>query len=148
MKVLSKNFGLAILILISLNIPLATQTNNNMEKKNNNKDLFIYHLKLTTEYNNPANWTDATYKVIQEHSEFIDSLGHNGILIFAGRTKLNPGDDNLFGIAVIKASLLETAKKIMASDPAVLNKIQKASIFPFSLGIRHFENLESGTHNR
>ncbi|UCH66198.1 MAG: hypothetical protein JSW63_03440 [Ignavibacterium sp.] len=148
MKVLSKIFGLTILIPISLNVPLATQTNNHMEKINNNKDLFIYHLKLTTEYNNPANWTDATYKVIQEHSEFIDSLGGNGILIFAGRTELKPGDDNLFGIAVIKASSLETAKDIMASDPAVLNKIQKASIFPFSLGIRYFENLESATQNK
>jgi len=113
-----------------------------MERTDNNENLFIYHLKLTPTYDNPEKWTDETYNVIKVHAEFLDSLGREGILVFAGRTTFNPGDKNLFGIAVIKAPSLEMAKKIMANDPAVLNNIQMASIFPFSIGIRHFENLK------
>lgn len=129
-------------MVIGFNYTISAQTSNDMEKIESNENLFVYHLALTPEYNNPEKWTADTYKIIQEHSEFIDSLGRNGILIFAGRTKLNPGDENLFGIAVIKAPSIEMAKKIMRNDPAVLNNIQMASIFPFSLGIRYFENLK------
>ncbi|MDN5215091.1 YciI family protein [Fulvivirgaceae bacterium BMA12] len=131
-----------VLAIIILGNPLMAQTNNDMENTNSNQDLFIYHLKLSDEYNDMAKWTDSTYKVIQEHSEFIDGLGRDGILIFAGRTKLNPGDDNLFGIALIKSTSIEEAKEIMAKDPAVINNIQVSSIFPFSLGIQYFENLK------
>ncbi|MEP1096354.1 MAG: YciI family protein [Cyclobacteriaceae bacterium] len=110
--------------------------------KDSNQELFIYHLVLTPEYENPEKWTEETYATIQEHSTFLEDLGKTGILVFAGRTKLNPGDENLFGIAVIRASSLEDAQKIMAQDPAVINSIQKASIYPFSMGIRHFANLK------
>ncbi len=113
-----------------------------MKKTANNKDLFIYHLKLTPKYNIPENWTDETFKVIEEHAKFIDALGRMGILVFAGRTKLEPGDENLFGLAVIQAPSLEKAKEIMAGDPAVAQHIQTASIFPFSMGIQYFENLK------
>ncbi len=131
-----------VLTIVTLGNPLMAQTNNDMENTNGNQDLFIYYLKLADEYNDPAKWTDSTYKIIQEHSEFIDDLGRKGTLIFAGRTKLDPGDDNLFGIALIKSNSIEEAKVIMAKDPAVINNIQVSSIFPFSLGIQYFENLK------
>lgn len=104
-------------------------------------DLFIYYLKLSEEYNNPEKWNDSTYKLIHQHSEFIEDLGRQGILIFAGRTNYDPGHENLFGIAVIKASSIEKAREIMAKDPAVIHKIQVSSIYPFKMGIRYFENI-------
>jgi len=137
-----KNTTLIIITIICINYTLPAQVENKMERTDNNENLFIYHLKLTPTYDNPEKWTDETYNVIKVHAEFLDSLGREGILVFAGRTTFNPGDKNLFGIAVIKAPSLEMAKKIMANDPAVLNNIQMASIFPFSIGIRHFENLK------
>ncbi len=117
------------------NQPMAAQTNKQ-------ENLFIYHLKLTSKYHDLANWTAETQAIIQEHAQFLDDLGKQGILVFAGRTKLNPGDENLFGIAIIKAANIELAKKTMAKDPAVVHKIQKATIFPFSMGIRYLNNLE------
>ena len=107
----------------------------------NTEQLFIYHLTLTPYYKNPKNWTEATFQMIQEHATFLDNLGKQGILAFAGRTNLAFEDENLFGIAIIKANTLEQAKAILKNDPAVLNGIQQANIFPFWMGIRHLNNL-------
>lgn len=147
MRKLHSNIGLIMILIITYFNPAYAQINEQMEAANSTH-LFIYQLKLAPEYNDPVKWTDSTYKVIRQHGEFLDSLGRVGTLIFAGRTVLNPGDKNLFGIAVIKASSPDVANKIMAKDPAVINNIQEASIFPFSMGIRYFENLKITKHAR
>jgi len=108
----------------------------------NNNNLFIYHLTLSLKYRDPSNWTDDTHRIIREHADFIKELGEKGTLIFAGRTALNPEDDHLFGIAIIKAESLQKAIHIMSEDPAVLNNIQKSSVFPFTLAFQFFKNLE------
>lgn len=107
------------------------------------ESLFLYHLVLSPEYNDIGKWNEETRQVIQTHAEFLRGLGEKGILAFAGHTDFNPGHKDLFGIAVIKAASLEEAQKIMAPDPAVVNGIQKASIYPFSMGIRYLENLKT-----
>ena len=116
----------------------------NMEspKKTKNEDLFICYIKLRPKYVNLKNWSTETHKIIEQHSNFLHSLGQNGTLVFAGRTKLSLDDKNLFGVAVLKVRSLELAKRIVANDPAVLNKIQDISVFPFSIGIKYFQNLE------
>jgi hypothetical protein len=81
-------------------------------------------------------------QIISVHAGFLDSLGIAGILAFAGRTLFEPGDKNLFGIAIIKASGIEEAENILSKDPAVVYGIQKAEIFPFSMGIRHLKNIK------
>ncbi|MGE5805897.1 MAG: YciI family protein [Ignavibacteria bacterium] len=106
------------------------------------KPLFIYKLTLTEEYRNPAKWTDAAFIIVDDHAEFFNELGNQGLLIFAGRTILDPDDKDLFGIAVIQAETLEEARRIMAPDPVIKNKIMKCAIFPFSMKIRYFNNLE------
>lgn len=105
------------------------------------KPLFIYRLRLTEHYRNAANWSDATNNIVSDHANFFIELGNKGMLIFAGRTALDPGDENLFGIAVIQADTVEEAKKIMAPDPVIINKIMQCEMFPFSMRIRHFNNL-------
>lgn len=139
MKKIVKNLLFLAVVIIGIQGKSLAQENK-MEKSSTNS-FFIYYLKLTEKYNNPQEWSDETFQIIQTHSDFIDSLGKKGILIFAGRTLFDPGNQNLFGIAVIKAESLEKAKEIMAPDPAVINGIQAASIFPFSLGIQYFENV-------
>lgn len=116
----------------------------NMESldKVNNKNLFICYIKLDGKYLDTEKWTDDTHKIIKQHSAYLDSLGKKGILVFAGRTRLNPSDKRMFGIAVFKAQSLEGAKKLISTDPAVVNNIQKVTILPLSLGKKHFQNLE------
>lgn len=112
------------------------------EKQNmGKKELFIYHLKLTDQYNDTSIWTEETTLRVNQHAEFLDNLGQEGILVFAGRTKYDPGDDRLFGVAIFKANSLEHAREIMEHDPGVIYKIHTGTILPFSMGIRYLENL-------
>ena len=111
-------------------------------QQNISDSIFCYHLRLTDNYNSPDKWTEDAWKTIEQHTNFLENLGKSGILIFAGRTLFLPDDKRLFGIALIKAKNIETAKEILSNDPAVVKGIQQADIFPFSLGIRHFDNIE------
>lgn len=104
--------------------------------------LFCYQLRLTEVYNVPDNWTPEAWQIIEEHGDFLNRLGKEGILVFAGRTIYQPGDKRLFGIALIKAKNLEAATKIMENDPAVIAGIQQAMLYPFSMGIRYFDNIK------
>ncbi|GEM_PF-2953245 len=135
-----KNSSVALAVMFMAS-PILAQTNQDMKESGMTQQLFIYHLVLTQEYQNLNNWTDDTYSILNDHGAFLTDLGAKGILAFAGRTQLQPGDENLFGIAVIKAVSIVVAQEIMKPDPAVVANIQKASIFPFSMGIRYLENL-------
>ncbi len=108
-----------------------------------NENLFIGYIKLKPKYVNLKAWSKETYKLIKEHSAYLNKLGEDGILLFAGRTKLDPEDENLFGIMVFKAPSSEKAKELVSKDPAVSNQIQKIDVFPFSLGIQYFQNIAS-----
>jgi uncharacterized protein YciI len=112
------------------------------KEENNGINVYCYQLKLTKAYEVSENWTPQSWQTIKEHAAWLDDLGKAGILICAGRTLFEPGDKRLFGIALIKAVDLQTAKSIMAADPAVQANIQESSIYPFSLSIRHFENAK------
>jgi len=104
-------------------------------------ELFIARFKLTNFYKNPQNWGDNTYLIIEQHANHLKDLGSKGSLLFAGRTLMDVDDDDLFGIAVFISSSLEEANEIFKNDPAIKESIQEVNIFPFSLGIQYFENL-------
>ncbi|WP_298759668.1 YciI family protein [uncultured Psychroserpens sp.] len=105
-------------------------------------NLFINYLTLTDKYKDPDNWTQEVKQVIEAHGEFLNSLGNKGTLIFAGRTVLNPEDENLFGITVIKATTIDEAKQLFKNDPAIKANVQQSVVLPFSLGIQFFTNLK------
>ncbi|WP_299113901.1 YciI family protein [uncultured Winogradskyella sp.] len=105
-------------------------------------NLFINYLTLTDRYKTINNWTDDTQQIIEAHGTFLKTLGEEGVLIFAGRTLLQPNHKNLFGIAVIKASSLDAAKQIFGKDPAIKAHIQQSLVLPFSMGIHYFDNLK------
>ena len=104
---------------------------------------FLYLLTLKEKYENPASWTDETLSVLESHGKFLADLGKEGKLLFAGRTDYNPGDENLFGIALIKASSKEEAVSMMSKDPAIIYGIQKSEIHPYRLAIEFFENKKA-----
>ncbi|MEM7345450.1 MAG: YciI family protein [Chloroflexota bacterium] len=105
------------------------------------ESLFLYHLTLTPAYHDPSHWTDKDRQTIGAHAAFFDELGKQGHLIFAGRTQFDPGHENLFGIALIKAESLAAAEAMMADDPAVVHGIQQSQVFPFAVAIDHFANI-------
>jgi uncharacterized protein YciI/ketosteroid isomerase-like protein len=108
------------------------------------KSYFIYQLQLTDRYKNPANWTPETQATFGRHAALLDSLGREGHLLFAGPTDMPLNDPNLFGIAILKASSLEEAQRMVAPDPVVIAGMQTARVLPYRLSIRHFENAPIG----
>lgn len=104
--------------------------------------LFLYHLVLNEPYHEPAAWSEDDRATIRRHAEFLDGLGRNGRLAFAGRTLYEPGHPDLFGIAVIRAPSLEAAEDMMAEDPSVIGGIQRASLHPYSMAIHHLSRFE------
>ena len=105
------------------------------------QELFIARFKLTKFYKNSENWKDYTYMDIDQHGNYLRNLGKEGKLLFAGRTLMDTDDEDLFGIAVFISSSFEEANEIFKNDPAIKKSIQEVNIFPFSLGIQYFENL-------
>jgi uncharacterized protein YciI len=105
------------------------------------KHYYLYHLRLTEKYKEPANWTPEDEDIILRHAQFLDRLGREGQLVFAGRNDYAPGHPRLFGIALILAESLEEAVAMMAVDPAVQHGIQASEVHPFRMAIPHFGNV-------
>lgn len=98
---------------------------------------------LNPVYQDSTKWTPQTFKAIQEHVMFLDSLGKEGILLFAGRTKYNIGNIDLMGIMVLRYNhSIDSLRTFMSNDPSVRNNIQVQKFHPYSMGIQHFYNLE------
>lgn len=104
--------------------------------------LFCYYLKLNDTYKDATKWTSDVEQTVQRHAAWLDNLGKEGKLIFAGRTLLELEDENLFGFAIVKAKNLEEAKAMMSADPAVVAGIHRSQVFPYTMAINHSENLE------
>ena len=86
---------------------------------------FVYIVKPVKEnFNETA--TEEENDVVSEHFLYLKSLLDKNILILAG-----PELNAKFGITVIEADSEEQAKEIMNNDPAVLNNVFTAELFPF-----------------
>ncbi len=105
-------------------------------------ETFLYRLTLTEKYADPAQWSEATDKIIMEHFNWMKALGEKGTLVFAGRTTLDPGDKNLFGIALIFAKDIDECWAIMKHDPGVAGGVQQSEIFPFRVALDFFPNYK------
>lgn len=105
---------------------------------------FLYHLTLNASHQDPTAWTSADHAALEGHLEFLNRLGEEGHLVFAGRTDMPMDDPMLFGIALIKAESLEAAAEMMSGDPAVLAGIQTAQVLPYRLAVKHFQNVGLG----
>ena len=107
-----------------------------------NKGFFLGYYTLHPVFRDTSNWTPQTWDIIRRHTVFLDSLGKEGVLIFAGRTQYPIGHTHLFGITLLRYShSLDSLKALMAKDPSVVNLVQMQQIHPYSLGIQHFEQL-------
>lgn len=104
---------------------------------------FLYHLSLNASHQDPSTWTEADHAALNGHLNFLNQLGDEGKLIFAGRTDMPMDDPMLFGIALVMADTLEAAIEMMAGDPAVVAGIQSSQVLPYRLAVQHFQNVSS-----
>ena len=93
------------------------------------KHQFVYIYKPIKEnFNQTA--TEEENKIISEHFLYLKNLLEKKILILAG-----PELNAKFGIAVLETNTEAEARKIMENDPAIINKVFTAELFPFRVSL-------------
>ena len=93
------------------------------------KHQFVYIYKPIKEnFNQTA--TEEENKIINEHFLYLKNLLEKKILILAG-----PELNAKFGIAVLETNTEAEAIKIMENDPAIINKVFTAELFPFRVSL-------------
>jgi len=113
-----------------------------MSAQNPAESLFICKITLTEKCHKEGLPKDFL-EVIDKHGKYLDELGKQGKLIFAGRTKIEPvTDKSNYGLVLFKASSLEHIRRLQDADPAVQAGVQQWEFFPFSMGIRYLHNLD------
>ncbi len=77
--------------------------------------------------------TDIESRVLEAHVEYLELLAERAVVLLAGRTQTS--DDSTFGIVILKADSESEAHDIMENDPAVIDGVMTARIFPYKISI-------------
>lgn len=94
---------------------------------------FLYQLRLMPALLHEETWTELEYQIVNDHFHMLQELMNEEKVILAGRT-LNM-DKSGFGMVILEVDSEEEAKEIMASDPAVKNKMMTATLFPYRVAL-------------
>ncbi|MFN8454472.1 MAG: YciI family protein [Anaerolineae bacterium] len=70
-------------------------------------------------------------EIISSHFNYLKNLTEQGVAIFVGRTLTT--DERTFGIAIFEANSEEAAREIMNNDPAVIEGVMRAELYPFRI---------------
>jgi uncharacterized protein YciI len=77
--------------------------------------------------------TERESAIIDQHFDYLKALTDSGQVLMAGRTTTE--DANTFGIIVFRAESLSSAEKLVQNDPAVMNKVMSAQLYPFRVSL-------------
>lgn len=77
--------------------------------------------------------TKREVRIVAEHFAYLEKLTAQGVMILVGRTQND--DASAFGIAIFQAETEVEARTIMESDPAVINQVMKAELFPYKIAL-------------
>lgn len=96
---------------------------------------FLYILTLTDQYNDPANWDDATNATLGRHWNYLVDLHSKGVTQLVGRTQYEPGHKDLTGLCIFTADSEKQAIEIMNNDPCVKEGVMTAVLHPFGISL-------------
>ncbi|NIM94622.1 MAG: hypothetical protein GTO18_13055 [Anaerolineales bacterium] len=94
---------------------------------------FIYRIRPTRPEMLSEGATVEEAKVVSQHFTYLQDLLDKGVLMLAGRT-LNT-DESSFGIVIFNADSEKQAVEIMKSDPAVMQGVMRAELFPYRIAL-------------
>ena len=75
--------------------------------------------------------TELEGKTMGEHFMYLKGLTESGVLALAGPTLV--ADNSNFGAGLLRAKSLDAAWKIGSNDPAVISRVMRLDILPFSV---------------
>ena len=90
---------------------------------------YLYQLKLVDRLQEETAWTEADAAAVDRHVGHLQKLLDAGILMLAGRTLNEPADR--IGIVIFRAADDEEARRCMESDPAIVEGVMTARLFPY-----------------
>lgn len=93
---------------------------------------YLYRIK-PTRLEMLTDHTDHEADVVSRHFAYLQENAANGVVLLAGRT-LNT-DPDTFGIIIFEAADDDAAKAFMDNDPAVIEGVMSASVFPYRVAI-------------
>lgn len=79
--------------------------------------------------------TEAEGQAMGAHFMYLKDLTDKGVFAFAGPTLV--ADNSNFGAGLLRADSLDDAWKISQNDPAVINRVMRLDIFPFTVSAFH-----------
>lgn len=94
---------------------------------------YLYVLKPTRLAMLTDGPTEHEQKVVAEHFAHLSRLTEAGVMILVGRTQ--NADETTMGLAIFRAESDEAAREIMNSDPAVINGVMTATLFPYRVAL-------------
>lgn len=78
-----------------------------------------------------SEFTEFESQTMGEHFMYLKALTEKGIFALAGPTLI--ADNSNFGAGLLRADSIESAWKIGSNDPAVIKRVMRLDIFPFSI---------------
>jgi uncharacterized protein YciI len=79
-------------------------------------------------------------RIVSEHFAHLERLTEEGVAILMGRTLNN--DERTMGIVIFNADDDAAAHAIMKSDPAVVNGVMTAELFPYRVALIREANVQ------
>jgi uncharacterized protein YciI len=77
--------------------------------------------------------TDTESAVLARHFEYLERLMQEGTVLTAGRTLHT--DERTFGLVVLAVESEARAERVMREDPAVLEGVMSAELFPYRISL-------------
>lgn len=94
---------------------------------------FLYLVRPTRLEMLTVGTTPDEERIIGEHFSYLQVLMGKGVVILAGRTSND--DETTFGIIIFNAESEAEAQMIVDNDPAVMNDVMSAELFPYRIAL-------------
>ena len=95
--------------------------------------LFLYKIQPVRPEMLSVGPTPEEEEAISRHFDYLRGLTEAGVVLLAGRT-LNT-DYSSFGIVIFRAGSEEEARRIVADDPAVQQRVMRAELYPYRIAL-------------
>lgn len=94
---------------------------------------YLYVLKPTRLAMLTDGPSEREQQIVSDHFAHLTRLTEAGVMILVGRTQ--NADESTMGLAIFRAEDDEAAREIMNSDPAVINSVMTATLYPYKVAL-------------
>ena len=77
--------------------------------------------------------TENEAAIVSAHFNYLQHLVSEGVVLMAGRTLTE--DESTFGVVVFESDSATSAQRLVDNDPAVVNGVMTARLFPYRVAL-------------